>query len=241
VFPILCRLLVTARLMPPDLDGRAAPIKRKEILQWLEASGLPISREALRRLLKTLQAARLVELFSSQVRLTRLLLDDLASLGVRIVGSRAACSEGTVPAPDSSGVTGEMPRSSDVSAHSPISSGGRNHAPGTACAPKSNMGQKSSVPTLEEFLPFFKLFESANSDWIVGAGEATPGSPAKTSGMAATEAATSESAKSSGASPAASPPSFPDEMPSSGNVYPAGWASAELDAILKRFQAASGQ
>lgn len=39
VFPILFLLLVTARLMPPDLDGQAAPITRKEILQWLEASG----------------------------------------------------------------------------------------------------------------------------------------------------------------------------------------------------------
>ncbi|HRK69329.1 MAG TPA: hypothetical protein PKY73_17380 [Hyphomonas sp.] len=41
--------------------------------------------------------------------------------------------------------------------------------------------------------------------------------------------------------PAATPKGFPDGIPSYGNVYPAGWVSAELDAILKLLQATSGQ
>lgn len=82
-FPILGVLVFAARTAPPDLDGRAAPTTRKAILAWLEIFCLRPSGEALRKLLRTLQAARLVEVSGSQVRATRLLLDDLASIGVR--------------------------------------------------------------------------------------------------------------------------------------------------------------
>lgn len=199
----------------------------------LKASCLRISREASRKLLKSLQAARLVEFSSSHVRLTRFLLDDFASLGVRSVGSWAACPKGEVPAPGSYGVTGETPRSSKVSAHSPISSGGQAHTPGAAGAPKASTSQESSGPLLEEFLAFFNLFESAISDWIVGTGEETHSSPALPCG--ASPAATPKGL------PDGMPKGFPDGIPSYGNVYPASWVSAELDAILKRLQATSGQ
>lgn len=143
-FAILVLLAAEAFSMPRDLDGRAAPIPRKLILYLLPAVSTEMSREALRKLLNTLQAARLVELNGSHVRISRCLFDDLKHFG--------------------------------ASAHS---------SPALPC----------------------------------------------------------------GASPAATPKGLPDGMPkvlpdgipSYGNVYPAGWVSAELDAILKRLQATSGQ
>lgn len=114
VFPIMLALVIKARSSPSDLDGRAAVMTRRDVLEWLEAFQLPVSREALRKLLGTLQVARMVELSGSNVRITRALLDDLASVG--------ACPAGQPP--DLSGVTAQSPNSPN----SPNSSGTVEHA-----------------------------------------------------------------------------------------------------------------
>ncbi len=130
VFLILLALVIKARSSPPDLDGRAAAMTRRDILEWLEAFNLPVSREALRKLLKTLQAARLVELIGSQVRVTRALLDDLASLGARPAGQP----------PDLSGVTAQWPDAFGATGHAPNSSGSTGHSPSLSGAPEIKGG-----------------------------------------------------------------------------------------------------
>jgi len=113
VFLILLALVIKARSSPPDLDGRVAVMTRRDVLEWLEAFQLPVSREALRKLLETLRIARLVELNGRHVRVTRALLDDLASLGAGTAGQP----------PDLSGVTAQSPNSSGATGHSPSLSG----------------------------------------------------------------------------------------------------------------------
>lgn len=113
VFQILLALVIKARSSPPDLDGRAAVMTRRDVLEWLEAFQLPVSREALRKLLHTLRIARLVELNGRHVRVTRALLDDLASLRARPAGQP----------PDLSGVTAQSPNSSGTVEHALNSSG----------------------------------------------------------------------------------------------------------------------
>jgi len=113
VFQILLTLVIAARLTAPDLDGRAAPTTRKEILKSLAVANLSCTREALRKLLETLLIARLVELNGRHVRVTRALLDDLASLGAGTAGQP----------PDLSGVTAQSPNSSGTAEHAPNSSG----------------------------------------------------------------------------------------------------------------------
>lgn len=121
-FPILGVLVFAARTAQPDLDGRAAPTTRKAILEWLEIFGSRPSREALRKLLRTLQAARLVEVSGSQVRVTRLLLEDLASIGARSAAPPAGLSGVKADSSISSGGQ-SPPEASGGMAHSPRSSG----------------------------------------------------------------------------------------------------------------------
>ncbi len=145
---ILVLLAVEALSTPPDLDGRAAPLFRKVILHFLPVFNLAMSREALRKLLNTLQAARLVELNGSHVRISRPLLDDLGRFGASEHNSPSLPS-GASPAATPKGLPDGMPKGF----------------------------------------------------------------------------------------PAATPKGFPDGMPNSGTVFPPGWVSAELDAILKLLQA----
>lgn len=109
MFQILLTLVIAARLTTPDLDGRAAPTTRKEILKSLAVANLSCTREALRKLLKTLLIARLVELNGRHVRVTRALLDDLASLGARPERQPPGSSGAAAQSPNPSGATGHSP------------------------------------------------------------------------------------------------------------------------------------
>lgn len=151
VFQILLALVIKARSSPPDLDGRAAVMTRRDVLEWLEAFQLPVSREALRKLLGTLQVARMVELSGSNVRVTRTLLDDLASVG--------ACPAGQPP--DLSGVTAPSPNSSGTVEHSLNSSGA---LPAQAVdtpsgARSSHEAALSSGQAEQELLEFMKFIQ----------------------------------------------------------------------------------
>lgn len=84
---ILLVLVLEARSSAPDLDGRAAPVTRKALLNWLAIFQCAESREALRKLLETLRGARMVELKGSQVRISRTVLEDLAEFGRTAAGS----------------------------------------------------------------------------------------------------------------------------------------------------------
>jgi len=108
-YPILLRLVIEARVAAPDLDGRAAATTRKEILESLETVDLSFSREALRKLLETLFVARHVELDGRHVRVTRALLDDLASLGARPERQPPGSSGAAAQSPNPSGATGHSP------------------------------------------------------------------------------------------------------------------------------------
>lgn len=113
VYYILLVLVLEARSSAPDLDGRAAPMTRKALLSWLVIFQCAESREALRKLLKTLQLARMVELKGSQVRVSRTVLDDLAALGTPAAGS----------SPIPSGAQSELPSLSGAKAQVPFPSG----------------------------------------------------------------------------------------------------------------------
>lgn len=135
-----------------DVDGRATCLKRSALLTYIPALEIKITREALRKLLFTLQAARRIEVNGRLVRRSRSLLDEFAQI------------------PRTGNFTSAMPSGADP-----------------AATPK-------------------------------GLPDGTPkGFP---DGM---------------------PKGLPDGMPNSRKEYPAGWASAELESILKCLQAASGQ
>lgn len=79
--PYILRFLVlVAWHFPKELDGRAAPITRRQIRAMLAANGVGMSKESVRKVLKKLASANLVVLKGSKVRASAELLADLATL-----------------------------------------------------------------------------------------------------------------------------------------------------------------
>lgn len=154
VFQILLALVIKARSSPPDLDGRAAVMTRRDVLEWLEAFQLPVSREALRKLLGTLQVARMVELSGSNVRVTRTLLDDLASVGACPAGQPPDLSGVTAPSPNS-------PNSSGTVEHA-LNSSGALPAQAVATPSGARSSHEAALPSgqaEQELLEFMKFIQ----------------------------------------------------------------------------------
>lgn len=79
--PELVRVLVVvAWNSPKGLDGRVAPMTRVLLLAFLVDMNLKMSAQCLGKILKKMEAAKLIELEGSNVRASAELLDDLATL-----------------------------------------------------------------------------------------------------------------------------------------------------------------
>jgi hypothetical protein len=151
VYFILLLLVFEARSSAPDLDGRAAPMTRKALLNWLAIFKSAVSREALRKLLETLQVARMVELNGSHVRISRTVLDDLTALGTPAAG------KSLMP----SGAASQMPASSGATAQAPFPSGATDQAmPGASGAPSIQGGAIQSGQFPQDFSDISNWFHA---------------------------------------------------------------------------------